>query len=57
MKDELIIDSYFRLTKEYRLKYPNSNTLTIGSGLTSSTATSGSYKITSFTAGTGTISI
>ena len=24
MKDELIIDSYFRLTKEYRLKYPNS---------------------------------
>ena len=39
------------------LKYENSYTLTIGAGLTSSTATSGSYKITSFTAGTGTISI
>tara|TARA_A100000164_G_scaffold360137_1_gene373510 strand:+ start:1434 stop:2615 length:1182 start_codon:yes stop_codon:yes gene_type:complete len=39
------------------VKYGNSYTLTIGAGLTSSTATSGSYKITSFTAGTGTISI
>ena len=33
------------------LKYPDSLTLTIGSNLTSSTVTSGGYKITSFTAG------
>ncbi len=39
------------------LKYPSSNTLTIGSGLTSSTATSGDFKITTFTAGTDNISI
>ena len=39
------------------LKYESSYTLTIGAGLTSSTATSGSYKITTFTAGTGNISI
>ena len=32
-------------------------TLGIGAGLNSSTATSGGYKITSFTAGTGTVSI
>ena len=39
------------------LKYSNAYTLTIGAGLTSSTATSGSNKITTFTAGTGNISI
>ena len=39
------------------LKYPNTSTLTIGSGLTSSTATSGDFKITTFTAGTDNISI
>jgi hypothetical protein len=33
------------------LKYPSSITLTIGAGLTSSTTTSGNFKITSFTAG------
>ena len=39
------------------VKYSNAYTLTIGAGLTSSTATSGSDKITTFTAGTGNISI
>ena len=39
------------------LKYSSSNTLTIGSGLTSSTTTSGDFKITTFTAGTDNISI
>jgi hypothetical protein len=38
------------------LKYPDSYTLTIGGGLTSSTATAGGYKVTTFTAGTGTVS-
>ena len=38
------------------LRYPNTKTITIGSGLTGTTATSGSDKITTFTAGTGTIS-
>lgn len=38
------------------LKYPSSYTLTIGAGLTASTTTSGSFKITTFTAGTDTIS-
>jgi len=38
------------------IKYPDSYTLTIGGGLTSSTATSGGFKVTSFTAGTGNIS-
>jgi hypothetical protein len=38
------------------LKYPDSITLTIGDGLTSSTTTSGGFKITSFTAGTDVIS-
>ena len=37
------------------LKYPNTNTITVGAGLTSSTATVGSYKVTTFTAGTGNI--
>lgn len=39
------------------LKYPDTVTLTIGAGLTSSTTTSGGFKITSFTAGTDTITI
>lgn len=38
------------------LKYPDNITLTIGGGLTSSTSTSGGFKITSFTAGTDTVS-
>lgn len=38
------------------LRYPNTYTVTIGSGLTGSTATDGSDKVTTFTAGTGTIS-
>ena len=37
------------------LRYPNTKTITIGSGLTGTTATDGSDKITTFTAGTGTI--
>jgi len=38
------------------LRYPNTKTITIGAGLTGSTATDGSDKVTTFTAGTGTIS-
>jgi|11BtaG_2_1085332.scaffolds.fasta_scaffold00915_14 hypothetical protein len=38
------------------LRYPNTFTITIGSGLTGSTATDGSDKVTTFTAGTGNIS-
>lgn len=39
------------------LKYPDSKTITIGSGLTGSTASpSGGYKVTTITAGTGTVS-
>ena len=38
------------------LKYPKTKAITVGSGLTSSTATSGDYKITQITAGTDTIS-
>ena len=38
------------------LKYADSLTLTIGAGLTSSTTTSGGYKVTTFTAGTDTVS-
>lgn len=38
------------------LRYPSTKTLTVGSGLTSSTATVGSDKVTTFTAGTGTVS-
>jgi hypothetical protein len=37
------------------LRYPNSYTITIGAGLTGTTATDGSDKVTSFTAGTGNI--
>lgn len=38
------------------LRYPNTQTITIGSGLTGTTATVGSDKVTTFTDGTGTIS-
>ena len=38
------------------MKYHNSFKMEIGSGLTSSTATSGDYKITQLTAGTDNIS-
>jgi hypothetical protein len=38
------------------VKYPDSITLTIGVGLTSSTSTAGGFKTTSFTAGTDTVS-
>lgn len=38
------------------LRYPNTNTITVGAGLTSSTITQGSKKVTIFTAGTGTVS-
>tara|TARA_R100000655_G_scaffold25777_5_gene52859 strand:+ start:510 stop:1514 length:1005 start_codon:yes stop_codon:yes gene_type:complete len=38
------------------LRYPNTFTISVGSGLTSSTATDGGDKVTSFTAGTDTVS-
>lgn len=38
------------------IRYPNIYSVTIGSGLTGSTTTDGSDKVTTFTAGTGTIS-
>ena len=38
------------------VRYPDTHDITIGSGLTGSTTTSGSDRITTFTAGTGTIS-
>ncbi len=38
------------------LRYPNTRTITVGSGLTSSTTTDGSDKVTTFTAGTDTVS-
>jgi hypothetical protein len=38
------------------LRYASANTLTVGAGLTSTTATVGSDKVTTITAGTGTIS-
>jgi hypothetical protein len=39
------------------LKYSSINTLTIGGGLSASTVTSGAFKITTFTAGTGSVQI
>ena len=39
------------------LRYPNTKTITIGSGLTGTTATDGSSKVTTFTAGTGNIQL
>jgi hypothetical protein len=38
------------------LRYPDTRTITIGAGLTGSTATDGSYKVTTFTAGSGNVS-
>jgi hypothetical protein len=39
------------------LRYPTaSGTITIGAGLTGSTATDGSFKVTTLTAGTGNVS-
>jgi hypothetical protein len=38
------------------LRYPVANTITIGAGLTGSTATDGSFKVTTITAGTGNVS-
>jgi hypothetical protein len=38
------------------LRYPDTKTITVGGGLTSSTTTSAPYKITTFTAGTGNVS-
>ena len=38
------------------IRYPNTFTITVGAGLTSSTTTVGSDKVTTFTAGTGTVS-
>jgi hypothetical protein len=38
------------------IKYPDTKTITVGGGLTSSTSTSGGYKVTTFTAGTGNVS-
>jgi hypothetical protein len=39
------------------LKYPDTYTIGGGSGLTFSTSSSGGFKITTFTAGTGSISL
>jgi hypothetical protein len=39
------------------LKYADSKTITIGGGLTASTATAGGFKVTTVTAGTGNVSI
>jgi hypothetical protein len=38
------------------LRYPVSATITIGAGLTGSTATDGSFKVTTITAGSGNVS-
>jgi hypothetical protein len=38
------------------LRYPNTRTITIGAGLTGTTATDGSDKVTTITAGTGNVS-
>jgi hypothetical protein len=37
------------------VRFPNTYSLTVGAGLTSSNTTSGSDKIYTFTAGTGTV--
>jgi hypothetical protein len=39
------------------LKYPDTFTLTVGAGLTSSTSTAGGFKVTTFTAGTDTVTV
>jgi hypothetical protein len=38
------------------LKYLDTKTITIGAGLTGSTASSGGFKVTTITAGTGNVS-
>jgi hypothetical protein len=38
------------------LRYPDTRTITLGAGLTGSTATSGAFKVTTITAGTGNVS-
>jgi hypothetical protein len=38
------------------LRYPDLYTITLGSGVTGSTATDGSFKITTITAGSGNVS-
>jgi hypothetical protein len=39
------------------IKYPDTRTITIGAGLTGTTGSpSGGFKVTTFTAGTGTVS-
>jgi hypothetical protein len=38
------------------LRYLSSRTITLGAGLTGSTATDGNYKVTTITAGTGNVS-
>jgi hypothetical protein len=38
------------------LRYPDTRTITIGAGLTGSTATDGSSKVTTLTAGSGNVS-
>jgi hypothetical protein len=38
------------------IRYPSSFTVSVGAGLTASTATVGANKVTTFTAGTGNIS-
>jgi hypothetical protein len=38
------------------IKYPDTYTITLGAGLTGSTATSGGFKTTTITAGTGNVS-
>jgi hypothetical protein len=39
------------------LRYPKDYTLTIPGGLTASTSTSGPFKVTTFTSGTGTVTV
>jgi hypothetical protein len=38
------------------LRYPDSFTITIGAGLSGTTATSGAFKVTTITSGTGNVS-
>jgi hypothetical protein len=38
------------------VRYPSANSISVGAGLTASTTTVGANKVTTFTAGTGTIS-
>ena len=37
------------------IRYPNTKTITVGAGLTATTAADGTDSVTTFTAGTGTI--